>query len=55
VPRIVGEVFFLNLVLALLALISTPTSSTGYRLVLLAIGAAAVLLLLRRFSRQRAS
>ncbi len=38
--------FALNLVLALLALISTQTSSTGYSLVLLAIGAAAVALLL---------
>jgi UDP-N-acetylmuramyl pentapeptide phosphotransferase/UDP-N-acetylglucosamine-1-phosphate transferase len=54
VPRVVGEVFWLNLVLALLALISTRTSSTGTSLALLAIGAAAVALLLTRFSRRRA-
>jgi UDP-N-acetylmuramyl pentapeptide phosphotransferase/UDP-N-acetylglucosamine-1-phosphate transferase len=54
VPRVVGEVFTLNLVLALLALISTRTGSTGTNLVLLAIGAAAVVLLLTRFSRRRA-
>jgi UDP-N-acetylmuramyl pentapeptide phosphotransferase/UDP-N-acetylglucosamine-1-phosphate transferase len=53
VPRVVGEVFTLNLVLALLALISTRTGSTGTSLVLLAIGAAAVVLLLTRFSRRR--
>jgi UDP-N-acetylmuramyl pentapeptide phosphotransferase/UDP-N-acetylglucosamine-1-phosphate transferase len=55
VPRVVSEVFALNLVLALLALISTRTDSTGYSLVLLAIGAAAVVLLLIRFARPRAS
>jgi UDP-N-acetylmuramyl pentapeptide phosphotransferase/UDP-N-acetylglucosamine-1-phosphate transferase len=54
VPRVVGEVFWLNLVLALLALISTRTSSTGTSLALLAIGAAAVALALARFSRRRA-
>jgi hypothetical protein len=48
-------VFSLNLVLALLALISTRTDLTGYSLVLLAIGAAAVASVLYRFSRQRAS
>src|SRR6202035_3595600 len=53
VPRVVGEVFSLNLVLALLALISTRTGSTGTSLALLAIGAAAVVLLLTRFSRRR--
>jgi UDP-N-acetylmuramyl pentapeptide phosphotransferase/UDP-N-acetylglucosamine-1-phosphate transferase len=55
VSRVVGEVFSLNLVLALLALISTRTSSTGTNLVLLAIGAAAVVLLLARLSRPRAA
>jgi UDP-N-acetylmuramyl pentapeptide phosphotransferase/UDP-N-acetylglucosamine-1-phosphate transferase len=55
VPRVVGEVFLLNLVLALLALISTRTDATGANLALLAIGAAAVVLLLYRFSRSRAS
>jgi UDP-N-acetylmuramyl pentapeptide phosphotransferase/UDP-N-acetylglucosamine-1-phosphate transferase len=54
VPRVVGEVFALNLALALLALISTRTNSTGYSLVLLAIGAAAVAWVLCRFSRRRA-
>jgi len=52
VPRVVGEVFSLNLVLALLALISTRTDPIGYSVVLLAIGAAAVVLLLYRFSRR---
>jgi UDP-N-acetylmuramyl pentapeptide phosphotransferase/UDP-N-acetylglucosamine-1-phosphate transferase len=55
VPRVVVEVLFLNLVLALLALISTRISSTGYSLALLAIGTAAVVLLLSRFSRDRSS
>jgi UDP-N-acetylmuramyl pentapeptide phosphotransferase/UDP-N-acetylglucosamine-1-phosphate transferase len=54
VPRVVGEVFALNLVLALLALISSRTDSARSGLVLLAIGAAAVALLLARFSRSRA-
>jgi UDP-N-acetylmuramyl pentapeptide phosphotransferase/UDP-N-acetylglucosamine-1-phosphate transferase len=49
--RVVGEVFCLNIILALLALSSTVTSSTGHRLALLAIGAAAVALVLYRFSR----
>jgi UDP-N-acetylmuramyl pentapeptide phosphotransferase/UDP-N-acetylglucosamine-1-phosphate transferase len=55
VPRVVGEVFSLNLVLALLALIATRIDSTGYSLTLLAIGVAAVVLQLRRFSRDRSS
>ncbi len=53
--RVVGEVFALNLVLAVLALISTRTDSAGYSLALLAIGAAAVMLLLTRFSRSPVS
>jgi UDP-N-acetylmuramyl pentapeptide phosphotransferase/UDP-N-acetylglucosamine-1-phosphate transferase len=53
--RVVGEVFVLNFVLALLALSSTRIDSSGYRLVPLAIGAAAVALVLNRFSRRRAS
>jgi UDP-N-acetylmuramyl pentapeptide phosphotransferase/UDP-N-acetylglucosamine-1-phosphate transferase len=53
--RVVGEVFVLNFVLALLALSSTRIDSRGYRLLLLAIGAAAVALVLNRFSRRRAS
>jgi UDP-N-acetylmuramyl pentapeptide phosphotransferase/UDP-N-acetylglucosamine-1-phosphate transferase len=52
VPRVVAEVFGLNLVLALLALASTRIDPNGYRLVLLAIGAVAVALLLYRFSRR---
>ena len=55
VSRVVGEVFFLNLVLAVLALISTKVNAAGYSLALLAIGAAAVALLLNRFARPRAS
>jgi UDP-N-acetylmuramyl pentapeptide phosphotransferase/UDP-N-acetylglucosamine-1-phosphate transferase len=53
VPRVVGEVFSLNLVLALLALISTRFDSTATSLILLAMGGAGVVLLLRRFSRRR--
>jgi UDP-N-acetylmuramyl pentapeptide phosphotransferase/UDP-N-acetylglucosamine-1-phosphate transferase len=53
--RVVGEVFVLNFVLALLALSSTRIDSSGYRLLPLAIGAAAVALVLNRFSRRRAS
>ena len=52
--RVVGEVFALNLVLALLALISTRLDSTAGGLALWAIGAAAVVLLLTRFSRRMA-
>jgi UDP-N-acetylmuramyl pentapeptide phosphotransferase/UDP-N-acetylglucosamine-1-phosphate transferase len=53
--RVVGEVFVLNFVLALLALSSTRIDSSGYRLLPLAIGAAAVALVLNRFSRRRPS
>jgi hypothetical protein len=52
VPRVVGEVFSLNLVLALLALISTRTSSIAAGIALFAIGAIAVAGLLYRFSRR---
>jgi UDP-N-acetylmuramyl pentapeptide phosphotransferase/UDP-N-acetylglucosamine-1-phosphate transferase len=52
VPRIVGEVFGLNLVLALLALIATRFNSIAVSLAMLAIGAIAVALLLYRFSRR---
>jgi UDP-N-acetylmuramyl pentapeptide phosphotransferase/UDP-N-acetylglucosamine-1-phosphate transferase len=52
VPRVVGEVFSLNFVLALLALISTRTSSIAASLASLAIGAIAVAVLLYRFSRR---
>ncbi|HEY2248065.1 MAG TPA: glycosyltransferase family 4 protein [Bradyrhizobium sp.] len=50
--RVVGEVFALNLALALLALLSTRIDSSGNRLVLFAIGAAAVAWALTRFSRR---
>ena len=52
VARVVGEVFGLNLGLALLALTSTRINATGYSLSLLAVGAAAVALVLYRFSRR---
>jgi UDP-N-acetylmuramyl pentapeptide phosphotransferase/UDP-N-acetylglucosamine-1-phosphate transferase len=55
VSEVVGEVFALNFALALLALISTRTDSTGYDLALLAVGAAAVGWVLYRFSRLRAT
>jgi UDP-N-acetylmuramyl pentapeptide phosphotransferase/UDP-N-acetylglucosamine-1-phosphate transferase len=55
VRRVVGEVFALNLILALLALISTRIDTTGDRLGLFAVGAAVVALLLYRFSRRLVS
>jgi UDP-N-acetylmuramyl pentapeptide phosphotransferase/UDP-N-acetylglucosamine-1-phosphate transferase len=51
VPHVVGEVFVLNVVLALLALASTAHSSTPYsNLSLLGAGAGAVSIVLYRFS-----
>ncbi len=50
VPRVVAEVFGLNLVLALLALASIALDSTIYRWLLLAIGTTGVGLVLHRFS-----
>jgi len=55
VSRVVGEVFVLNLALALLALISTKFNAAGYGLALLGIGAAAVVFVLYRFSQRRKS
>jgi UDP-N-acetylmuramyl pentapeptide phosphotransferase/UDP-N-acetylglucosamine-1-phosphate transferase len=52
VPRVVAEVFGLNLVLALLALASTRIDSILISLGVFAIGAVAVALLLYRFSRR---
>ena len=52
VPRVVAEIFGLNLVLALLALTSTRIDSILVSLGMFAIGAAAVALLLYRFSRR---
>jgi UDP-N-acetylmuramyl pentapeptide phosphotransferase/UDP-N-acetylglucosamine-1-phosphate transferase len=49
--RVVGEVFALNVVLALLAAVSIVVSSTVADLALLLAGALAVALLLRRFSQ----
>jgi UDP-N-acetylmuramyl pentapeptide phosphotransferase/UDP-N-acetylglucosamine-1-phosphate transferase len=54
VSYVVGEVFVLNVVLALLALASTAISSTPYsNLSLLGAGAGAVSIVLSRFSRSR--
>jgi UDP-N-acetylmuramyl pentapeptide phosphotransferase/UDP-N-acetylglucosamine-1-phosphate transferase len=55
VSRVVAEVFGLNVFLALLALMSARFDAVGTNLVLFAIGAAAVVLLLVRFSRDRSS
>jgi UDP-N-acetylmuramyl pentapeptide phosphotransferase/UDP-N-acetylglucosamine-1-phosphate transferase len=53
VPRVVGEVFLLNLVLAGLALASALAGSATVDALAAVAGAAAVALLLRRFSRRR--
>jgi UDP-N-acetylmuramyl pentapeptide phosphotransferase/UDP-N-acetylglucosamine-1-phosphate transferase len=53
VARIVGEVFALNVGLALLAMLSIRLDSTAASLVLLLVGASPVAWLLYRFSRQR--
>jgi len=50
VPRVVGEVFALNLALAALAIASVHANSIGWRVALLAIGAMVVALILYRFS-----
>lgn len=55
VPRVVGEVFALNLVLALLAIVSVRTASMPVTLLALLAGAIAVGIVLRRFSRPQAS
>ncbi|WGR92874.1 glycosyltransferase family 4 protein [Bradyrhizobium sp. ISRA437] len=51
--RVVGEVFALNVVLALLAIASVALNSLAADVALLLAGALAVALLLRRFSRPR--
>ncbi|QOZ27185.1 glycosyl transferase [Bradyrhizobium sp. CCBAU 51753] len=51
--RVVGEVFALNLVLALLAIVSVAVNSLAADIGLLAAGGVAVATLLRRFSRPR--
>lgn len=53
VPRVVGEVFVLNLVLAALAGISVSFKSSSAGAICLAIGLGATTLLLARFSRSR--
>jgi UDP-N-acetylmuramyl pentapeptide phosphotransferase/UDP-N-acetylglucosamine-1-phosphate transferase len=53
VSRIVSEVFALNVVLALLAMVSIRLDSAAASLVLLLVGASAVGWLLYRFSRRR--
>ena len=55
VLRVVGEVFALNIVLALLAMISIRLNSATASVLSLLVGAAAVILLLRRFSQPRLS
>jgi UDP-N-acetylmuramyl pentapeptide phosphotransferase/UDP-N-acetylglucosamine-1-phosphate transferase len=53
VPRVVGEVFALNVGLAALAIASAVTTSPMIRIVLLLTGSVAVALLMWRFSRPR--
>ena len=55
VPRVVGETFALNLVLAGLAILTVRASSTTVTLLTLLAGAIAVAVMLRRFSRSQAS
>jgi UDP-N-acetylmuramyl pentapeptide phosphotransferase/UDP-N-acetylglucosamine-1-phosphate transferase len=53
VSRVVGEVFALNVGLALLAMASIRLNSAAASVLLLLVGAAAVVLVLRRFSQRR--
>ena len=53
VPRVVGEVFALNVALVALALTSIEVNSTGARVVSLIVGTALVALLLYRFSTRK--
>jgi UDP-N-acetylmuramyl pentapeptide phosphotransferase/UDP-N-acetylglucosamine-1-phosphate transferase len=55
VPRVIGEVFLLNLVLAALAMIATATATVAASAVSLLTGALAVAIVLYRFSRKRLS
>lgn len=55
VPRVIGEVFALNLVLALLAFVTVRAGSTTITILSLLAGAVAVTFVLRRFSRAQAS
>jgi len=55
VPRVVGEVFALNILLAALAIGSAMTSSTPIAILLFIVGGIATALLTQRFSRPRPS
>jgi len=55
VPQVIGEVFALTLVLALLAIATVRASSTAITIVSLLAGAIAISFVLRRFSRPQAS
>jgi UDP-N-acetylmuramyl pentapeptide phosphotransferase/UDP-N-acetylglucosamine-1-phosphate transferase len=55
VPRVIGEVFLLNLVLAALAMIAVATGTVAAGAVTLLAGALAVATVLYRFSRKRPS
>jgi UDP-N-acetylmuramyl pentapeptide phosphotransferase/UDP-N-acetylglucosamine-1-phosphate transferase len=55
VPRVIGEVFALNLVLALLAIVTVRAGAMSVTLLALLAGAIAIGFVLRRFSRPQAS
>ncbi|MFB6420172.1 MULTISPECIES: MraY family glycosyltransferase [Bradyrhizobium] len=55
VPQVIGEVFALNLVLSLLAIVTVRAGSLTVTIVSLLAGAVAVAFVLRRFSRPQAS
>ncbi len=55
VPRVIGEVFLLNLVLAGLAILTVRAGSMAITSIALVAGAIAIGLVLRRFSRPQAS
>ncbi|MDD1529763.1 glycosyl transferase [Bradyrhizobium sp. WBOS7] len=55
VPQVIGEVFALNLVLAMLAIVTVRAGSTTIIVASLVAGAVAVGFVLRRFSRRQAS
>jgi UDP-N-acetylmuramyl pentapeptide phosphotransferase/UDP-N-acetylglucosamine-1-phosphate transferase len=55
VPRVIGEVFLLNLVLAALAMIAAVTATVAADAVSFLAGALAVAIVLYRFSRKRPS
>lgn len=55
IPRVIGEVFALNLVLAALSIVTVRTGSTSIASLALVAGAIAVAFVLRRFSRAQAS